>query len=326
MERGENFEEPEEIEKMPVEAVESNIEPKQNNPESEETPEMIEGEILGLEREINQLYDNEAGVDKLQVEPEKNTDDTSNLTEKEVSGVGITKKLGILIGKSLSWLPDLLKSRVDGFGIECSGTENLEGLEGKPYILAANHIKPENILSQAIGLSPDSFIIKRVIQGETQQTPNAIANVSGKLGRIPVLGLLDRLWSPVREGIMEGMGFIPIKMRRGEKPAGFNRNFVKKFRGAVGRKEPIIIFPQGHWDRDFNPDREFETGAATLARNYELPIVPVFISGGSSWSSKEKASVSFGQVIDSTDMTKEEITDEIKKSIVHLGEVEKENE
>lgn len=194
-------------------------------------------------------------------------------------------------------------------------------LEGKPYLLAANHIKPRNILMQAIALSPDSFVLGRVVQEESQRTPNMIANVTGKIRRIPIIGYIDKLWSPFREGVMEGAGFIPVKMRRGEKSGGFNRNFVQKFRKAIEKKEPVIIFPQGRWDKDFNPEREFETGTATLAMNYDLPIVPVYIHGGRSWSSKEKASVNIGQIIKPEGKTKEEITDEIRGSITHLQEV-----
>jgi len=124
---------------------------------------------------------------------------------------------------------------------------------------------------------------------------------------------------------MEGAGFIPVKMRRGGEQSGFNRNFVEKFRGAVERRESVIIFSQGHWDKDFNPEREFETGTATLALHYDLPIVPVYIRGGRSWSLKEKAFVSIGQIINPAEKTKEEITAEIKKSINSLKEEETKN-
>ncbi|MEK7658401.1 MAG: lysophospholipid acyltransferase family protein [Patescibacteria group bacterium] len=312
--------------------------------ESEKIPEQKinipqnEGKILGINSETTKEREAEEQVEikELKKEIEKSfTDENPNTTEKSVNSPekefeeksaqgkneSIAKKFGVFIGKSLSWMFGSLESRVKNFDVELSGSENLRELEGRPYILAANHIKPKNILMQAIGLSPDSFVIRRVVQEETQRMPHVIANVSSKIRKIPIFGQIDKIWSPFREGIMQGAGFIPVKMRRGGESTGFNRNFIERFREVVDKKEPVIIFPQGHWDKDFNPEREFETGTATLARNYGLPIAPVYIQGCQSWSPKGRASVSIGQIIDPAEKNKEEITDEIKKSIICMKEV-----
>lgn len=271
-----------------------------------------------LRQQVEQAFANEkSGVKGELIPPQK---DSGEKLAQTKSG-SILERMGISVGKSLSWVIGLLENRVKNFDVESSGAENLKELEGRPYILAANHVKPRNILMQAIGLSPDSFLIRRVVKEETNRVPNAISNVSGKIRKIPILGQIDKLWSPFREGMMEGAGFIPVKMKRGES-SGFNRNFVEKFREAKDRKEPVIIFPQGRWDKDFDPDREFETGAATLSKNYGVPIVPVFIRGGHSWFSKEKASVSIGRLIYPEEKNKEEITGEVRESLINLGGIE----
>ncbi len=290
------------------------VEPTEQKPEELEEYVPNQEEIDKLRKEVSDILDK----DKDAVKENNITDSSPEKVEQRDEG--FLKKMGINLGRSFGWVVKMLEDRVSKFKIESSGAEVLKELEGKPYLLAANHIKPKNILMQAIGLSPDSFVIKRAVEEETQRTPNAIANVSGKIKKIPIIGQIDKLWSPFREGIIEGMGFIPVKMKRGGKPAGFNRNFVEKFRDVVERKEPVIIFPQGHWDKNFNPEKEFETGTGHLARKYDLPVVPVYIKGGRSWSAKEKASVDFGGIIQPEDKTKEEIMDEIKESLVHLKE------
>ena len=314
MEKGEQFEKPEEIPEQNIKISEQKreiLEVRQEEPK-EYIPD--KEEINKLKQKINNAFEKNKG--------EERTDDaTNNLStgEKEKRPTGF-KKMGISVGRSFKWVVGLFEDRVDKFEVKHSGAEHLKELEGKPYILAANHIKPRNILMQFFGLSPDSFVLRRVVQEQTGQTPNAIATVSGKIRKIPIIGQIDKLWSPFREGVMEGAGFIPIKTTRGGGPAGFNRNFIKRFRDSVQKKEPAIIFPQGQWDKDFDSDRKFETGAVTLAKNYNLPVVPVYIKGGRSWSSKEKVSVDIGQAIDPTGKTKEEITDEIKKGITDMKE------
>lgn len=320
----EQFEEKEPAESMPEMEVDFGVDAERVVGETEEQKrERIKSERDEIEEARRQIQNQfEEKPKKEEVETPKNSDDKKqHSTEKRESGAGIIKNMGIRVGELLGGIADVLRNRVNEFEIERSGVEHLKELEGKPYLLAANHIKPRNILMQAIGLSPDSFVIGRVVREESQRIPNMITNVTGKIRRIPIIGYIDKLWSPFREGVMEGAGFIPVKMRRGEKPGGFNRNFIEKFRGAIERKEPVIIFPQGRWDKDFNPEREFETGAATLAKKYDLPIVPVYVKGGRSWSSKERASVNIGQIINPAEKTKEEITDEIKGSITHLKEV-----
>lgn len=294
-----------------VEIPEQNQEILRVDTESAREREIVEQqEAKNLREQVREAF-----TDKEESVP------VNNLEERiaDVKDISVVKKMGIWTGKKMEWFFNLLKARAAKFNIETLGADNLKELEGKPYILAANHIKPKNILMQMIGLSPDSSIIKRVVQEETSRTPNAIANVSSKIRRIPIIGgYLDRIWSPFREGMMEGAGFIPVKMRRGGEQSGFNRNFIEHFRDAVDKKEPVIIFPQGQWDKKFNPEREFETGTSTLSSRYGLPIVPVYIDGGRSWFSKEKVSVSMGQVINPEGKSKDEIIEDIRISIADM--------
>jgi hypothetical protein len=231
----------------------------------------------------------------------------------------VFKKMGARLGKSLSWVADSLRSRVDNFDIEYSGGENIKELEGKPYILAANHIKPKNIAMQAMGISPDSFVLEKIGGLEGEKKPRIITNVTGKVSKVPVLGLVDKIWSPFREGVMEGMGFIPVKTKKGGKRGGFNRNFVENIREAKKNGEPIIIFPQGGWGREFDPNAPFDTGAATIAQKYNLPIVPVYIEGADSFGTGQKVNVRIGASVNPEDKTKEELTAEMGDAITALS-------
>ena len=319
----EQFEKKESAESMPEGEVDFGVDAERYAETKEQRERRVKSEREEIEEARRQIQNQFGEKPKEEAETPKNVDDKKQYsTRKKESGTGIIKNIGIRVGEFLGGTADVLRNRVKKFDIEHSGVENLKELEGRPYILAANHIKPRNILMQAMGLSPDSFVIGRVVREESQRAPTAIANVTGKIRRIPILGYIDKILSPFREGVMEGAGFIPVKMRRGGEPSGFNRNFIEKFREAVDRKEPIIIFSQGRWDKDFDPEREFETGTATLAKKYDLPIVPVYIKGGRSWSSKERVSVNIGQIIDPAEKTKEEITDEIKGGITSLKEIE----
>ena len=310
---------PEETPEQKIEIPEQPEEILKVNPEDlekEKAEEKIEAE--NLKKQIEQAF---AGVE---TSPTEKPDLPARGFKEESTHErgGIIKKWGIRLGQSLGWVADSIRGRVDNFDIQYFGGENIKELEGKPYLLAVNHIKPKNIAMQAMGLSPDSFVLEKIGAKEGKIKPKIITNVTGKISKVPVLGLLDKVWSPFREGIMEGMGFIPVKTKKGGKQGGFNRNFIKNIRKAKKNGEPIIIFPQGHWSRKFNPDLPFDTGTATIARNYDLPVVPAYIEWADSWRRGQKVSVSIGQSIESGEKTKEEITAEIKSAIIALSKNE----
>jgi 1-acyl-sn-glycerol-3-phosphate acyltransferase len=116
------------------------------------------------------------------------------------------------------------------------------------------------------------------------------------------------------------MGFIPVKTKRAGKQGGFNRNFIENIRKAKENGEPIIIFPQGHWSRKFDPKLPYETGASAIAKSYGLPIMPAYIEGADSWGRGKKVFVNIGQSINPEGKTKEEITAEIESAIMSLSE------
>jgi len=244
----------------------------------------------------------------------KNAVKADNLSEKK-ERPEFLKRMGIRFGKSMLWATDSLRNRVDKMEITTSGQEHLEELKEKSYLIAPNHIRPKNLLMRAMGISPDAFIIERIIDQETHHRPRIITNITGKIGKVPLLGYVDKIISPFREGIAEGMGFIPVRRDK-----SFNRNFVEKVSEASDNKEPMIIFPQGHWHEEFNPDENFQTGTATIARGEDLPIVPVYIDGGHSWSSKTSARVRIGRAIEPGAKTKQQITREIKDAITLLSD------
>lgn len=316
--------------RQPEQTPEQTPEQKLNPPEQKEeilkvSPESVQAIENAQQEEVERLREQ---IKKLFADKEANPiEKSSNLSEKgfeeksmRKKDIGIVKRIGIRLGESLSWIADSIRSRVDDFDIKYSGGENIKELKGKPYLLAANHIKPKNILMQAMGLSPDSFVLEKIGGIEGEKKPKIITNVTGKISKVPILGLLDKIWSPLRESVMEGMGFIPVKTKRAGKRGGFNRNFIKNVRKAKESGEPIIIFPQGHWSKKFNPNLPFETGTATIAKNYDLPIIPAFIEGANSWRAGQKVSVNIGPSIKPEGKTKEEITVEIKNAIILLSE------
>lgn len=317
--------------------TEENFEKSEPAKEKSEKKELAlpQGEILEIkpekpeeyiadQREINELKQeiDSAFSEKVKGDNKETDDAINDLSNnvKQKKRAGFIKNMGIRLGKSLGWIADLIRSRVDNLDIKYSGGENIKELGSKPYLLVANHIKPKNILMQVIGLSPDSFVLEKIGGTEGEKRPKMITNITGKISKIPILGLVDKIWSPLREGVMEGMGFIPVKTRRAGKQGGFNRNFIENIRKAKEGGEPIIIFPQGHWSREFDSDLPFEIGAATIAKNYGLPIVPAYIEGADSWRSGQKVSVNIGSSINFEGKTKEEITTEIKNAIILLGE------
>jgi len=110
----------------------------------------------------------------------------------------------------------------------------------------------------------------------------------------------------------EGMGFIPIF----KNPGSLNRDFIKIVEQVVaGGKYPILIFPEGHWFKDFDPKHKLETGAAFIASKHQLPVLPAYIHGARKWEAGTEVQVIFGKPFEPGKMTKDEITERIRTSI-----------
>ena len=314
------------FEKPEHEHIEGQELERENNPESIPTPvESAERAKLSGDARIEalrkELQKTVAKTEETSNEPAEQTSgtlfETPNLSRTKNTTDKI-KQFGSKIGKSLGWIKESLENRVNTFDIETLGAENLAALKDKPYILVANHIKPNSMAMQALGASPDAFVLKKIAREVSNAEANVVSNVSGKISKFPLLKYIDRVWSPLRAGVMEGMGFITIKTKKAGKEGGFNRDFILKAREAIGNNQPIIIFPQGGWTKDFNPDLVFETGSATLAKNYDVPIIPVFIEGEGVWRNGTKYRVKIGEGIVAAGRDKNVITSEIKERLLAL--------
>ena len=278
-----------------------------------ELKENAEPQIENARKRIRKIEREELNesVEESEEKPEKGT---PGMVEKPKEKAGFIKRIGQRIGETIgSWAMNSLRDKTDKFEIDYSGVDILKELEGKPYILAANHVKPENRAAQTAGMAPDAFLLERAVKEQAHGKLNIIANVNGKMSRIPVLKYIDKIWSPLREAALEGVGFIPIRKKAGS----FNKNFIRLVKEAIERKEPILIFPEGHWYKEFDESHEFSEGAAFLAEKFNLPIVPAYIHGARSWSGG-KSEISIGQPITTEEKTRENITEEIRKGIGSL--------
>lgn len=209
----------------------------------------------------------------------------------------------------ISWVISLLRKRVKRLEKQVVGVEFLRELTGQPYILAANHIKPRNIVSQMFGLAVDAFVLEGMVREQTQRKINIVANVTGRMGRIPFLRRVEKLWSPLRERMMERMGFVPARIN----PGSFNRHFLEIAEKKIRKGEPILIFPEGHWYEDFSSERELKEGAALIAKKYDLAIVPSYIR-----FERKRVIVRIGKSFKVEKKTRKQITDEIRDRITLL--------
>jgi hypothetical protein len=226
------------------------------------------------------------------------------------------EQMGRLFGEHVA-KPGLefIRRRVEQFELEIAGIENLKILHARPYLLAANHIKPEGKVSNQSGLAPDALIFERLIAEETGRQLRIIAKCDDGWWADNLYKYFQKfVGQPFGKGMYEALGFIPIK----KNPGSFNRDFLKAVARVVEQGEPILIFPEGNWREEYDPEAKLESGAATIALKYNLPIVPAYIKGGKSWRSGEKASVIFGPHFEAQSNNKEKITEQIRLAIKDL--------
>ena len=230
--------------------------------------------------------------------------------------MGIRRKAGEVFGRCLvsQWIKSFQK-KVEKFHIQYSGIQFLKELEGQPYLLVANHLKPDEKISLETGLSPDALVIIRVVLEQTGRQLRMIAKSdNGWWSDNTFFRLWQKKCQPFGDGMTKGMGMIPIR----KNPGSSNRYFLKLTKSTVEKKEPIFIFPEGYWYQDFNPGHKLESGAAHLALKHNLPIVPAYIRGCHSWEQRGRIDLAFGKKFYPAGKTKEEITTEIKKRIANL--------
>lgn len=211
-----------------------------------------------------------------------------------------------------------------GFYTCIYGRENLEELDGSPCIIAPNHIGPVDkegeYVGLASGLTPDVMITDRVVEEITGRRPKVVAIFNDDLV-VENLGeraqTLQTKMKPFRRGLMKGANTIPVDKAKG----AYNRDFFNYFAEAVENGMPIIMFPEGEWrktDHDYSKKIDIKPGAAHLSKKHSLPIVPTYIYASEDWRKDQKVGIAFGKAINPQGKTKEEISEELGRSIADL--------
>ena len=78
---------------------------------------------------------------------------------------------------------------------------------------------------------------------------------------------------------------IPVEWRPGEKSRAKTRDTLQMTARAVEAERAIVLFPSGriaHWNEGRLTERPWQMSAVSLARRYDLPIVPLTISARNS--------------------------------------------
>lgn len=234
---------------------------------------------------------------------------------KEASS--FSRKFGQFLGEHLvKPAVEFRKRKIEGFNVRISGTENLETLKNCSWILVANHLKPNDFISIQTGFAPDAFILERLIKQTTGQRLRIAAKVdSGFLwGKNRIIHKFQKSTQPLMQGIGESLRLLPIL----KNPGSLNRDFLRAVGKAIANQEPLLLFPEGDWYEDFDPKNPLDTGAAHIAKKYQLAIVPVYIDGATSWKPGTKVEVIIGQPFETIGLSKQEITENIRQEIFQL--------
>lgn len=243
------------------------------------------------------------------------------------------EKFGEFFGKTAGKVSkEILARKIENFNTEIDGVENLESLKDRVYLIVANHIKPQETTAQNSGISPDAFIISNLVKEFNNQELKIIQKSDdGWWSENEIKRSFQKnIGQPFGEGFTKGLGNIPIR----KNPGSLNREFTSLVEKTIEDGNPLLIFPEGNWHEDFNPDedgRDIKPGAAHLAKKFNLPILPVYINGADSWDKDkiDKVRVAFGPSFmpseelenmegEKTKDQKEKIGERIKKEILAL--------
>ncbi len=227
------------------------------------------------------------------------------------------EKFGQFLGKTIGKKGvEYLNNKVDNFDIKVSGSENLEKIKEETCLLVANHLKPKEKAAENSGISPDAFVLSKLVE-----------QIIGK--KIKIVQKSDDGWwannfiwrslqrhvgQPLGRGFSNGIGNIPIQ----KNPGSFNREFLISIDELIKNKEPMLIFPEGNWYDDFDSSHEIKSGAAHIAKKYNLKIIPAYIKGANNWKEKQEVHVSFGKYFSSDELDKKQISERIKVEISKL--------
>lgn len=213
---------------------------------------------------------------------------------------------------------DLAARRVERFDITHEGLKNLSQITNRSCLLVSNHLIPMGAVAQQSQLSPDAFVIQHVVTQMTGISPRIVAKAG------------DGWWSPnalhrafqekTLPVIMEAVraaGLIPLN----KNPGAINREFLHSVEQTVRNGDSLLMFPEGFWYIDFNPNHPLHDGASYLAMKYDLPIIPVYIHGANGWKKRQNVYVSFGTSFESVGNGKEgreQTTELIRSAIADL--------
>jgi 1-acyl-sn-glycerol-3-phosphate acyltransferase len=123
----------------------------------------------------------------------------------------------------------------------------------------------------------------------------------------------------LRRGVIKGLGGIPVD--KTEKKPNFNRAFLTGVEEAIGRRNHILIFPEGKWrkkDYDYAKGMEIKPGTAHISKKHGMPIIPAYIYCGENFVSDKRMRINFGKPITPDGKTKEEISKAIATTIAEL--------
>jgi 1-acyl-sn-glycerol-3-phosphate acyltransferase len=229
----------------------------------------------------------------------------------------LEEQIGSLVGKILIEPGlNLARERTKYFKIKVSGEENLEKLRGKPFLIAANHVKPSNVLARHSQLSPDALIIEQEVFSLIGGKLKIVAKSDNGWLAENIFGRhLQKMSQPLTRGAVKGAGYIPVY----KNPGSSNHNLMVDVSNAVSEGYSILIFPQGTWFKHFDPTQKFYTGAARMASQDDLPIIPIYIHGCDRWWRGTKVSLVFGKVINPKGKSVDRITDLIRRGLIQAA-------
>lgn len=187
---------------------------------------------------------------------------------------------------------EYLSNKAEGFEITTQGLENLNEMKDRPCLLVSNHLKPTSGAAEQSQLSPDAFVIQRVIEQNIGITPRIVAKVGdGWWSKNAWYRAFQEKSIPVLKKLMISVNFLPVN----KNPGSTNVDFFHETEKAKNNGNSILIFPEGHWYEDFSEDHEMSEGAALLAKKYDLPIIPVYIKNANKWKKGQPVFISFGK-------------------------------
>jgi len=217
-----------------------------------------------------------------------------------------------------------MRYRVSLFEIHSSGTEYLAEVDGKSYILVANHILERDTMLKILRLKGfdrfnhaiDSFALQQVVREHTGKWVRVVA----KYGRdswyssLPLRLVQRYIRQPLTQGQLEGVGYVPVDLKTGV----VNKDFMRTVDDLVRMDESLLIFPEGNSFADFEEDRSLRYGAAHLARKYGIPILPAYIAGCDTWQPGNRVDIWFGPPVVTAGLSKNQIVQQVKRAIVAL--------